>query len=435
MELPMQPFPVVQHEFRIFIEEKAFDRICNSADAMREVGGILVGEVLRDDNGAFIRVDDIIEALHAEESGTELTITHATWNHIHEQMDTIHAGKRIIGWYHTHPNFGIFLSERDRFIQQSFFDLAFQIALVYDPVRREHGIFSWRENTPWRVRQYWIGTHEHLWDDMRDAPDDSNRKPRTRPKLENNESIAPAARKSEPQTLADLSGNTWMLGAALVGILLGFALGVTWTKRGAETTTSRAQSAQDAVASLNADLLAVIRRSLSDESFAKTFDEGIARLDRATESLKTLNISDPAVKSAVQAVTEAQQSLSRARHDRLVGHEMLQQIEEVMRRSNRTPEFIVRDLEAQRRDLGEVYAELARAAARNKEGARVNELLQRAIAVDPLRQALYEQQRQAYEKEGILPPPTEPGKKGKEELPAPSMSVAPADAPPAPTRG
>ena len=87
MELAKQPFPQVQYDFRIYIDESAFDRICNNAEKTREVGGILVGDVLRDKNGPYIKVDHVIEALHAEEKGTELTITHETWNHIHEQMD------------------------------------------------------------------------------------------------------------------------------------------------------------------------------------------------------------------------------------------------------------------------------------------------------------------------------------------------------------
>jgi proteasome lid subunit RPN8/RPN11 len=437
MELATQPFPIVQHGFRIFIEEKAFDCICNSADAMREVGGILVGEVFRDENGPFIQVDDIIEALHAEESGTELTFTHATWNHIHQQMDTVHAGKRIIGWYHTHPNFGVFLSERDRFIQQSFFDLPFQIALVYDPVRRQHGIFSWRENKPWRVRQYWIGAHEHLWDEARGEPDEPNLKRQKLPKSETNESATPIAARGvdpAPQTFIDLIGSSWITGALLLGIILGFGLGLTWGRRNTEPATTRAQTAQEAIASLDSGLLAVIRGTLSDEEFAKTFDEGIARLDRANEALKGLNTTDPAVKAAVQSVAGAQQSLSRARQDRLVAHEMLQQIEQVMRR-HRTPEFLERDLALQRAALGGVYVELARDAARNKDAARVSELLKRATAVDPEHQAVYAQQLKSFEQQGILSQPGEQSNNGRGPGVAPSTSVTPVPSPTARTGG
>jgi proteasome lid subunit RPN8/RPN11/exonuclease VII small subunit len=429
MELATQPFPPVEHEFRIFIEEKAFDRICSSADTMREVGGILVGDVLRDENGPYIRVDAIIEALHAEESGTELTITHATWNHIHQQMDTIHTGKRIIGWYHTHPNFGIFLSERDHFIQQSFFNLAFQIALVYDPVQREHGIFTWRENKPWRVRQYWIGTNQHLWDDVRDAPDVPSTKRRTPPKTQSAATAALTASAAntpaEAQPFGDLLGSTWLTGAVLFGALLGFLLGMTWSRQrtGGEELT-RAQSAQNAIAGLDSDLLAVIRGSLSDEAFAKTFDEGIARLNRAVESLKPLDSADPAVKSAMQSVTEAQQSLSRARQDRLVAHRMLQQIEQVIRRS-RTPDSVAQELLDQRAALAGVYVELARDAAQDKDKARVDEMLKRAAYVDPERKSIYEQQLKNFEQQVTESQPATQAKDGKAQDAAPPAPGTP----------
>jgi proteasome lid subunit RPN8/RPN11 len=396
MELATQPFPPVQYDFRIFIDESAFDRICNSADDSREVGGILVGEVCRDDNGPFVSVDDIIEALHAEESGTELTITHDTWNHIHQQMDTIHAGKRIIGWYHTHPNFGIFLSERDQFIQQSFFNLPFQIALVYDPVRRVHGVFSWRDNKPWRVRQYWIGATPHIWDDPRETSEPSEGK-RLAESGSSKTEIDSAVNQT-PQTVGGLLGNSWIMGAALMGILLGLALGLNW-KRNSGQTAAHAQIAQEAVASINSDLLAVIRDSLTDEAFGRTFDDSIGQLDIATQSLQPLN-NDPG--AALQSIQKTRDLLNRSRRDRLIAREMLQQIEKVIR-INRTPEFISRDLAVQHTFLGDLYVQLARDAAQNGDRPRVSDLLKRATLVNPERQADYEQQIKAFEEQGTLP--------------------------------
>jgi proteasome lid subunit RPN8/RPN11 len=392
MELATQPFPPVQYEFRVVIDEDPFDRICNNADTTREVGGILVGDVLRDENGPYVRVDDIIEALHAEESGTELTMTHATWNHIHEQMDSKHAGKRIIGWYHTHPNFGIFLSEQDQFIQQSFFNLAFQIALVYDPVRRVHGVFSWRDGKPWRMRQYWIGTRQHVWDEPRETSQPADVKAAEEPAQK-----VDAAREQAPPVIADLAGSTWLIGAVLVGILLGFVGGLSW-RRGSD---DNAEAVREAVASLNTDLLAVIRGGVSDDAVGRTFDESLTKLDAASQSLKPLSTSEP-VKSALQAITETQDSLTRVRRDRFVAREMLRQLDEVIR-TNRTPEFVSRDLATQRGYFGDVYVELAREAARNKDAARVAELLKRAAAINPERQADYEQQLKGFEQQGVLP--------------------------------
>ena len=388
MELTKKSFPEVQYDFRIYIDESAFDRICNNAEKTREVGGILVGDVLKDKNGPFIKVDHVIEALHAEEKGTELTITHETWNHIHEQMDKTHAGKRILGWYHTHPNFGIFLSEQDQFIQQSFFNLAFQVALVYDPVRKVHGVFSWRDNKPWRVRQYWIGNHQHSWDEPREKSEPQ--------KTNGNEAGSKvAAAVATAQNAAEPLGNTWVLAVALVGILFGFVMGMWWSRNSGD---ENAQVAKDAVSSLNTDLLAVIRGSVGDEA-GKTVDDSIARLEQANQALKPLGDS---AKPAAQAVTDAQEALKRVQRDRVVAREMLQQLDEVIK-TNRTPEFVSRDLAGQRVVLGDMYVELAREAARNKDAARVADLLKRAAAVNPPGKADYEQQLKGFQEQGVLP--------------------------------
>lgn len=397
MELETQPAPQVEYEFRIFIDEASFDRICNNANDSREVGGILVGDVLRDENGPFLRVDDVIEALHAEESGTELTITHATWNHIHEQMDTTFTGKRILGWYHTHPNFGIFLSERDQFIQQSFFNLPFQVALVYDPVRKTHGVFSWRDSKPWRVRQYWIGSHQHVWDEARELSEPPEPKPaNTQPQA--SETTADPRANQMAQPFGDFAGNAWIVAAAFAGILLGFTLGLTWKRDSGSST--RAEIAQEAVAGLNSDLLAVIRGTVGDEA-GKTLEDSITRLDSAVQSLKPLN-GDAGAAAAAQSIQDTRNLLDRARRDRAVASQMLQQLEKVIR-SKHTPEFVARDLAAQHVLIADLYVQLAREAARAGDSARVSDLLKRAAVANPEKKAEYEQQLKTFEQQGTLP--------------------------------
>lgn len=397
MELETQPAPQVEYEFRIFIDEASFDRICNNANDSREVGGILVGDVLRDENGPFLRVDDVIEALHAEESGTELTITHATWNHIHEQMDTTFTGKRILGWYHTHPNFGIFLSERDQFIQQSFFNLPFQIALVYDPVRKTHGVFSWRDSKPWRVRQYWIGSRQHVWDEARELSEPPEPKPaNTQPQAAETNADPRANQTAQP--FGDFAGNAWIVAAALAGILLGFTLGLTWKRDSGSAT--RAEIAQEAVAGLNSDLLAVIRGTVGDEA-GKTLEDSIARLDSAVQSLKPLN-GDAGAAAAAQSIQDTRNLLDRARRDRAVASQMLQQLEKIIR-SKHTPEFVARDLAAQHVLIADLYVQLAREAARAGDSARVSDLLKRAAVANPEKKAEYEQQLKTFEQQGTLP--------------------------------
>jgi hypothetical protein len=62
-------------------------------------------------------------------------------------MERQHPTRRILGWYHTHPGFGIFLSDMDMFIHGNFFNLPWQVALVYDPHSGEEGLFLWKDGS------------------------------------------------------------------------------------------------------------------------------------------------------------------------------------------------------------------------------------------------------------------------------------------------
>jgi hypothetical protein len=59
-------------------------------------------------------------------------------------MDTTYPDMRILGWYHTHPGHGIFLSDMDLFIHKHFFNLPWHVAFVFDPQNQEEGLFAWR---------------------------------------------------------------------------------------------------------------------------------------------------------------------------------------------------------------------------------------------------------------------------------------------------
>lgn len=115
-----------------------------SAETSREVGGILLGQFVRVPQGALTRVDDIIIADSAEASLTHVTFTHESWAQIHRQLDQRTDGVRIVGWYHTHPGFGPFLSGQDLFIQRNFFNNPLHLALVLDPVQNLFATFGWR---------------------------------------------------------------------------------------------------------------------------------------------------------------------------------------------------------------------------------------------------------------------------------------------------
>lgn len=110
-----------------------------------EVCGVLIGTVYENPQASFVYIDGMIRGEASTGRSTAVTFTAQTWQHIHKVMEEKHPGKKIIAWYHTHPGFGIFLSEMDLFIQRHFFKAPWQMAFVVDPQSRESGMFAWRQ--------------------------------------------------------------------------------------------------------------------------------------------------------------------------------------------------------------------------------------------------------------------------------------------------
>jgi proteasome lid subunit RPN8/RPN11 len=159
-ELLESPFPgTMGQDLRVYFTPQVYEGLCAHAaeDTTVEICGVLVGTWARDAVGAFVQITDAVRGESARNRFAEVTFTHETWARINEEMDKRFADRAIVGWYHTHPDFGVFLSDRDRFIQEHFFSGAGQIALVFDPVRRTVGAFAWRDGKATLCPYFWVG--------------------------------------------------------------------------------------------------------------------------------------------------------------------------------------------------------------------------------------------------------------------------------------
>jgi len=115
-----------------------------------EICGVLLGS----SHGGEVVVDACIAGEHAAQGGSHVTFTQETWEHIYQMKDRDFPDRKIVGWYHSHPGFGVFLSEYDRFIHEHFFAAVHQIAWVFDPHSDEEGCFAWHAKTLRRVAQF-----------------------------------------------------------------------------------------------------------------------------------------------------------------------------------------------------------------------------------------------------------------------------------------
>ena len=147
-DLPQNIVPVGERVFddkNIYIHQKVYAQIHKFAanKTENEHGGVLVGRVLNEMGKETTIIEGFIEAKYNAATPTTLTFTHETWEYFHAEMDRKYKGKKIVGWIHTHPNFGIFLSENDKFIQENFFSDLNQVAYVVDPIQKDEGFFFW----------------------------------------------------------------------------------------------------------------------------------------------------------------------------------------------------------------------------------------------------------------------------------------------------
>jgi len=125
-----------------------------------EVCGVLAGQVCEDDEGFFVDIEAVIPGAAASEGSVHVTFTQETWNAIHATLERDHPKLKIVGWYHTHPGFGVEFSEMDLFIQRNFFAGAEHLALVTDPLNGDVAICM---NTPEGIQyldRFWVDGRE-----------------------------------------------------------------------------------------------------------------------------------------------------------------------------------------------------------------------------------------------------------------------------------
>jgi proteasome lid subunit RPN8/RPN11 len=124
--------------FNINIASTVLDEI--SADVRRpyERIGLLIGSFLED--GLWVN-DIVVGGDNDSETSCVLPA-----DKLAKVADDIVKGRldgRIVGWYHSHPGYGIFMSETDLTTHGKLLQFSpFVIALVVDPVINEFGIWA-----------------------------------------------------------------------------------------------------------------------------------------------------------------------------------------------------------------------------------------------------------------------------------------------------
>ena len=135
--------------FPVYIYEDTIQKIvalCKSVE--KEIFGYLIGNILKWKEEIYILIEDLLfllGAIHSDKYSTaQIEGTAGKYENKFQRLKKRRKNPslRILGWWHSHPNFGCFLSTTDLKTQRYFFPENYQVALVIDPARDELEFFT-----------------------------------------------------------------------------------------------------------------------------------------------------------------------------------------------------------------------------------------------------------------------------------------------------
>jgi proteasome lid subunit RPN8/RPN11 len=301
--------------YRILISAAAHESVWKHADqsveearvagrGIVEVGGILIGNVFKDADGPYLEISAAIVGEHTNNQGTQMTFTPETWDHVTKVKETRFPNDKIVGWYHTHPDFGVFLSDMDKFTHRQFFSPPWTTAFVVDPVRKTEGFFVWSGGETVETSEYWVGQQRRNRIVVVGQPADRT------------------AMDSSPKPESAISRATFALCAVLGLLALLVVFGYVYTREIVHSDVERQvigalENQKQALAATVNELGAL--RQTTDASLAKASDaQALAakQIQDVAERLKRLYLSNQELQAQLtgnqQLLDELQKSVNQA---------------------------------------------------------------------------------------------------------------------------
>lgn len=122
----------MQHGCQQAMEAHARSNILN------EQAGIICGHSYVDTGSQLYVVVTSVLPADTTSSPVHFRFHPGSWEQLWSRIDD---GSNLLGWYHSHPGMGVFLSSTDLRTQQLYFPATWQIAVVLDPVSQETAVF------------------------------------------------------------------------------------------------------------------------------------------------------------------------------------------------------------------------------------------------------------------------------------------------------
>jgi len=139
--------------FPVYIYEDTLNEIKKLCEKNEnEIFGYLIGLICKWNNSIYIIIEEklFIEGTFYSHkiSTSQIEGTAGKYDKEFQKLKENRNMKnlRVVGWWHSHPDLGCFLSFTDLHTQKVFFPESYQVALVLDPVNDNYEFFTLDNN-------------------------------------------------------------------------------------------------------------------------------------------------------------------------------------------------------------------------------------------------------------------------------------------------
>ncbi|NLJ81172.1 MAG: LysM peptidoglycan-binding domain-containing protein [Firmicutes bacterium] len=144
---------------RLVFREEVMVRLDQFAHlhAHGEHGGFLIGrkKELKSAENYEVFVERFVP-IPQQKDASRLVINEEHWHTVLRALGEGDQGEEIVGWVHTHPGFGVFLSNFDKEQHLRFFSQPWQIAYVIDTQAQERAVYHVLEGKWRRLGGYYV---------------------------------------------------------------------------------------------------------------------------------------------------------------------------------------------------------------------------------------------------------------------------------------
>lgn len=153
----VEPPPWEEHDWgptvhedgpKVLLEKRCVDQLIAHCGSQAEKGieamGFLAGGVFSWDGGPYTVARDAVTT-ELDASAVSVRYNRDGFPELFKRLDGLGYDYILVGWYHSHPGYGCYMSDTDIDTQSKGFGGRHQFALVVDPEKREMEGFVLRE--------------------------------------------------------------------------------------------------------------------------------------------------------------------------------------------------------------------------------------------------------------------------------------------------